>query len=184
MLNLGLAEWRRGRAGAAILAWEQAAWMDPFDARARANLEYARQFVSLEPPDYSWYERASTWLPVNAWAWLAGGSLWLAIGLTVLPGVFRWRRAGWQQALAALGLAVFLLCMPAHFGVLTRTKIGFVVQKNAPLRLTPTVESEVVTKLSAGEPARELRSRGEYVLVRTSHGQGWMERSQFGKICP
>lgn len=184
LLNLGLAEWRRGRAGAAILAWEQALWIDPFDACARANLQYARQFTSLEAPDYSWYERASTWLPINAWAWIAGGSLWLAIGMSVLPGVMRRRKAGWQQALAALGLALFLLSLPAHIGVVTRTKIGFVLQKDAPLLLTPTAESEVVTKLGAGEPVRELRRRGEYVLVRTSRGQGWMERSQFGRVCP
>ena len=85
LLNLGLAEWRRGRAGAAILAWEKALWIDPFDTPARANLQYARQFTNLEPPDYSWYERASTWLPFNAWAGIAGASLWLAIGLAVLP---------------------------------------------------------------------------------------------------
>ncbi len=184
LLNLGLAEWRRGRAGAAILAWEQALWIDPFDAQARTNLQYARQFTNLEAPDYSWYERASTWLPINAWAWIAGTSLWLAIGLAVLPGVLGGRKAGWQQALAAVGLAVFLLSLPAHFGVVTRTKIGFVQQKDAPLRLTPTTDSELVTKLSSGEPAREVRSRGEYVLVRTTRGQGWIERSQFGRICP
>ena len=112
------------------------------------------------------------------------GSLWLAIGVTVLPGVLRWRRAGWQQALAALGLALFLLGLPAGCGVFTRTKSGFVLQKDARLRLTPTADSEVVTKLSAGEPARELRSRGEYVLVRTARGQGWLERNQFGRISP
>ena len=184
LLNLGLAEWRRGRAGAAMLAWEQVLWLDPFEARARANLQYARNFAGVEPADYSWFERVSTWLPVNAWAWLAAGSLWLAIGMTVLPGVLRWRKAGWQPALAALGLAVFLLTLPAYFGVFTRTQLGFVLQKNASLRLTPTAESEVVTKLSAGEPARELRSRGEYVLVRTARGQGWLERNQFGRICP
>ena len=184
LLNLGLSEWRRGRAGPAILAWEQALWIDTFDGRARANLLYARQFTSVEPPDYSWYERVSTWLPINAWAWIAGGSLWLAIGVSVLPGVLRWRKAGWQQALAAMGMALFLLSLPAHFGVFTRTKIGFVLQKDVPLRLTPTVESEVMTKLSAGEPVRELRRRGAYVLVRTPRGQGWVERTRFGRLSP
>ena len=184
LVNLGLAEWHRGRAGAAILAWEQASWIDPFNSSARANLQYARDFASLEPPDYSWYERVSTWLPVNAWAWITGVSLWLAIGLSVLPGVLRRRKTGWQQALAAVALALFILCLPAHFGVFTRTKIGFVLQKDSPLCLTPTAESEVIAKLDAGEPARELRLRGKYVFVRTSRGQGWMERSQFGRVCP
>jgi hypothetical protein len=184
LVNLGLAEWRRGRAGEAILAWEQASWIDAFDSSARANLQYARDFASLEPPDYSWYERVSTWLPVNAWAWIAGASLWMAIGLSVVPGVLRRRKSGWQQALASLALALFILCLPAHFGVFTRMKIGFVLQKDSPLCLTPTAESEVIAKLDDGEPVRELRSRGGYVFVRTSRGQGWMERSQFGRVCP
>ena len=184
LLNLGLTEWRRGRAGLAILAWEQVRWIDPFDPQAKANLDYARQFTGVESPELTWYERASSWLPVNAWTWMAGMALWLAIGMAVLPGVLRWRRANWQQGLAALSFAVFLLSLPAHVGVVTRTRIGFVLKKDAPLRLTPTAEAEAEVKLNAGEPVRALRVRGDYVLVRTTHGQGWIERSQFGNICP
>ncbi len=184
LLNLGLAEWRRGRVGLAVQAWEQARWIDPFDARARANLCYARQLTGVESPDLTWYERASTWLPVNAWAWIAGGSLWLTISLAVLPGVFRWRRSNWTQALAALGLAGFLVSLPAHVGVVTRTQIGFILQKNTPLRLTPTDEAEVVAKLSSGDPARAVRTRGNFVLVRTMRGEGWIARNQFGLVCP
>ena len=184
LLNLGLSEWRRGRVGAALVAWEQAQWIDPFDARVRENLRYARELTGVESPDLTWYERASTWLPVNAWAWITGGGLWLAIGLVVLPGVFRWRRAAWAQALAALGLAGFLFSLPAHVGVVTRTQIGFVLQKDIPLRMTPTEEAETVTKLASGEPARVERTRGHYCLVRTAQGRGWIKRSQIGMICP
>ena len=184
LVNLGLTEWRRGRAGLAIHAWEQALWVDPFDALARANLNYARQFTGVESPDLTWYERASTWLPVNAWAWIAVASLWLTIGLMVLPGVLRRRRTGWQQALAALSFAVFLLSLPANVGAVTRTRIGFVLQKDAPLRLTPTAEAEAQMKLIAGEPVRAIRVRGDYVFVHSSRGQGWIERGQFGAICP
>lgn len=184
LLNLGLTEWRRGRVGAAVLAWEQARWIDPFDARARENLRYARQVTGVEPPELTWYERASTWLPASTWAWLLGGSLWLSLGLVVLPGVLRWRKSAWSQALAAFGLTVFLVSLPAQVGLLARTQIGFVLQKNAPLRLTPTDAAEAVAKLSSGSPVRALRMRGNYVLVRTAQGQGWLERSQVGLVCP
>jgi hypothetical protein len=183
-VNLGLTEWRRGRAGLAVLAWEQALWVNPFDASARANLAYARQLIAIESPDLTWYERASTWLPVNAWAWIAGCSLWVAIAMVVLPGVFRWRKAGWQQAFAALALTIFFASLPAHLGVLTRTTIGFVLQKETPLRLTPTSEAESTVKLPAGEPARQLRQRGNFVLVKTARGQGWVHQEQFGRVCP
>jgi len=182
LLNLGLTEWRRGRVGPAILAWEQAAWIDPFDARATHNLRYARRVAGVESPDLSWYERASAWLPAGYWAWLVGGGLWLSLGLMILPGAFRWRKPAWTQAVAAVGLAVFLVSLPAQLGLVKRAQIGFVLQKNAPLRLTPTEEAEVVAKLSSGEPGRVLRVRGNYILVQTVKGQGWMEQSQFGLI--
>ena len=182
--NLGNAEWQGRRTGAAILAWEQALWLDPFKQSARQNLRFARKTAQLEAPDLTWYEVISTWLPVSWWAWIAGVSFWLAIAMVMLPGILRQRKATWHQAVAALGLMVFLLSVPAHIGVKTRSRIGFVLQKDTPLRLTPTLEAQAVTRLAAGDPARWLRARGNYVLVRTSRAVGWVEQDQFGLTCP
>jgi tetratricopeptide (TPR) repeat protein len=183
LANLGLAEWQRGHAGAAILAWEQAQWIDPFDARAKANLRFARQVAQVDTPQLKWFEAVSTWLPPNAWVWLAGAMLWLALGLLVLPGIFRRRKTGWQQWLAALAFGIFLFSLTANFGVVSRTQTGFVLKKNAPLRLTPTREGEVISTLAAGEPARLLRERGNYIFIRTLGGSGWVERNDFGALC-
>lgn len=182
--NLGIAEWQRGHAGAAILAWERAQWLDPFDARAQANLQFARQVTQLDGPRLKWFEAASAWLPATAWLWLAGASLWLVTGALVLPAVFRRRRSGGHQALAALGFCLFLFSLTANLGVVSRAQIGFVIKKDAPLLLTPTRDGEVVSTLTDGEPARKLRSRGEYFLIRTGFGTGWIKASQFGLICP
>ena len=178
--NLGNAEWKLGRAGAAVLAWEQALWLDPFNEPARADLQFARKTAQLETPELTWYEVISTWLPANWWAWIAGTSLWLAIGMVMLPGSLRLRKAAWHQAVAAVGLMVFLLSVPAFIGVQTRFRIGFVLQKDIPLRLTPTFEAQAVTRLAAGEPARFVRLRGGYVLIRTNRALGWVEREHFG----
>jgi hypothetical protein len=182
--NLGNAEWQRHRTGAAILAWEQALWLDSFNQSARQNLRYARKNAQLEAPDLAWYEVISTWLPVTWWAWIAGVSLWLSVGVVLLPGILRRRKATWHQAMAALGLMVFLLSVPAHIGVETRSRIGYVMQKDTPLRLTPTLEAQTVTRLAAGEPARKVRARGNYVLIRNGRVLGWVEQDQFGLTCP
>jgi tetratricopeptide (TPR) repeat protein len=184
LVNLGLAEWQRGRAGAAILAWEQAEWIDPYDARARANLQFARDVAQVDAPQLKWHEIVSTWLPPNAWAWLAGISLWFAVAMLVLPGVFRLRKAGWQQWLAALAFGIFLFSLAGNFGVVSRTQMGFVLKKNAAILLTPTHDAEVVTTLTAGEPARRIRTRGHYVFIRTLGGSGWIEEDAFGMLCP
>jgi len=108
----------------------------------------------------------------------------VAVSLVMLPNILRWRRRTWHQALAALSLAVFLVCIPALLGVNARARIGFVMERNTPLRLTPTRDAQTVSMLGAGEPARIERSRGNYLLVRTSFTRGWIERSQLGRICP
>jgi len=184
LLNLGLAEWQRGHAGAAIRAWEQAQWIDPFDARVESNLEFARQAAQVDGPQLKWFEAVSTWLPPNAWMWLAATTLWLAVGLLVLPRIIWRRKAGWHQWLAALSFGIFLFSLTASFGVVSRTQIRFVLKKNAPLQLTPTHNGEVISTLAAGEPARKLRTRGNYVFIRTLGASGWMEENGFGLVCP
>jgi hypothetical protein len=182
--NLGNAEWQRHHQGSAVLSWEQALWLDPFNQAARQNLRFARKTVQLEAPDLAWYEVISTWLPVSWWAWIAGISFWLAVAMGMLPSLLRQRKATWHQAVAALGLMVFLLSVPAHIGVKTRSRIGYVLQPDTPLRLTPTLEAQAVTRLTAGEPGRRVRTHGNYVLIRTNRSVGWVPREQFGLTCP
>jgi tetratricopeptide (TPR) repeat protein len=181
-VNLGLTEWQRGHAGTAILAWERAQWIDPFNQQARQNLKLARSVSQVDEPVLKWYERASLWLPPNAWVWLAGASLWLTAGALTLPRFFRRPRSGWQQWLAALGFGVFLLCLAANLGVVSRTNLGFVVKRNAPLLLVPARTSEVITTLPAGEPARSLKIRGDYRFVRSAFGSGWIEIKDLGLV--
>ena len=182
--NLGNSEWQRGRPGPAIIAWEQALWLDPLNEPARTDLRFARKTAQVEAPELVWYEVVSTWLPANWWAWIAGISFWTAVGMAMLPGIRRRRKAGWHQAVAAFGVMIFLLSLPAHAGVYTRSRIAFVLDKNTPLRLTPTSESQTVTHLAAGEPVRCERTRGDYVLVHTTRARGWLEHAQCGLVCP
>jgi hypothetical protein len=181
--NLGLAEWHNNRIGRAVLAWEQALWLDPFNRAARNNLRFARKAAQVDAPDLAWYEVISGWLPGNWWSWIISSSLWLAVGAVVLPMVFRRPKAFWHQALAAFGLMLFLLSLPAQLGVHTRTNVGFILDKGTPLRLTPTQEAQTLTQLAPGESVRWLRARGNFILVRTSRANGWIERNKVGLLC-
>ena len=72
LVNLGISEWRSGHAGLAILAWEQAQWIDPFEKNARNNLNFARLAAQVDEPQLKWwFEKVSTWLPPPT-----GGSGW------------------------------------------------------------------------------------------------------------
>lgn len=182
--NLGNAEWKSGKTGPAILAWEQAVWINPFDGIARTNLLFARREAQVEAPELSWYEVASSWLPAGWWAIMAGVSLWTAVGAAVLPGIFRARKKAWPQAVAAIGLAVFLLSLPSHFGVLTRSQLGVVLKPDTSLRLTPTTEGQTITRLGAGETAKVLKRTGDFLFVRTARSRGWLHLDELGLVCP
>ncbi len=180
--NLGNAEWQCGRTGPAILAWDRAQWLDPFSSNTRTNLLFARRARQLDPPELAWYEICSTWLPAGAWSWLAAISFWTALAMVMLPGALRWRRAGWHQALAAGGFAVFLLTIPALTGIHTRSKMGVILAPETGLRLTPTSQSQVLAKLPAGEMGRLRRERGDYFFVSLGAGSGWVGRAEFELI--
>jgi len=184
LLNLGLAKWQCGRTGEAILAWEQTAWLDPFNRVATGNLLYAREAASVNPPELAWFEEASTWLPANWWTWLTGVSLWLAVGLVTVPGFLRVRRADWHQTVSAILLGLFLLSLAPSAGIITRSNLGIVLANQTMLRLTPTKSAEVVAMLPPGEPVRRLRVLGDYLLVHTQNGDGWVERRAIGFIVP
>lgn len=180
--NLGLAEWQRGHTGEAILAWEQARWLDPFNRAAEGNLRYVRRLAQLEAPDLAWYEAVSSAVPMNWWGWIAAISFWVAIGAIILPGIFRRRRTATYQAIAAIALMIFLLTLIAQLGVQTRSRFAFVLEKEAVLRLTPTQEAQPISRLQPGEALRLKKARGQYFLVRSSRATGWVKKSEIGRL--
>lgn len=180
--NLGNAEWENGRTAQAILAWERALRLNPGAQAASNNLKFARERAQLEAPDLTWCEIVAGWLPANWWAVLAVTSLWFAVAMLLLPGILRWRKSSTPQALVALGLGVFLLTLPANYGVITRARLGVALANETDLRFTPTAEGEAVTRLAAGEPGRVLRERGRYLFIETRRTRGWVERGAFGLV--
>ena len=113
---------------------------------------------------FGWRARASGW----RWA------CWS------LPGIFRRRKAGWQQALAALAFGIFLFSLTANFGVVSRTQIGFILKKNAPLLLTPTRAAEVSFDFDRGRAGAPAADAGK--LSSHPHGVrvGLDRRDQLG----
>src|SRR5439155_17503212 len=65
--NLGDAEWKVGRHGHAVLAWERALSLDPFSKNTEANLRFARYNARVDAPALAWHERYSTALPGGWW---------------------------------------------------------------------------------------------------------------------
>ena len=183
--NLGDAEWKVGRHGHAVLAWERALSLDPFNKNTEANLRFARYNARVDAPVLAWHERYSTALPGGWWIAIASAGLWGGVALLTLPRLLGWRRADWHQGVAAALLAIFLLSGPALLGVWKRSQFGVVLEDETPLRLTPTREAETLVKLSSGEMARVERERGEYFYVRADGDRtGWVRKADFARVWP
>jgi hypothetical protein len=183
--NLGNAEWKVNRPGYAVLAWERARSMNPFDRNTAANLRFARTQAELVVPVRPWFEHYSEWLPSPAWLWAGSLGLWGGVALLTLPRLLGFRRADWHQGVAALLLAIFLLTVPAMVGLYTRQQIGVVVEEDTALRLTPTREGEALTRLRAGEVGRVENTRGEYFYIRAEGDRaGWVHQREFARIWP
>jgi hypothetical protein len=183
--NLGNAEWKVSRPGYAVLAWERARSLDPFNRNTVANLRFARTQAQLVVPERSWFEQYSEWLPAPVWLWAAAVGLWGGVALLCLPRLLGTVRADWHQAVAALLLAVFLLATPALAGLHTRSRLGVIVEDEVPLRLTPTREGESLVKVMAGEVARVEDAREDYMYVRAEGDRaGWVHQREFIKIWP
>jgi len=177
--NFGDAAWQAGHPGEAVLAWQRALWINPYQTNAAASLRFVDglgQFSELSP---TWTEKYSTWLPVNLWAGVAAASWWLAVALVLLPGVFRWRKSVWPQLLAAVALGTFVLTLPALVGIHGRTKLAVIREANVPLRQTPTQTAQVRSRFAAGELVRCRSVRGKYYFVRTANDEtGWVAQDQ------
>ncbi len=183
--NLGNAEWKVSRPGYAILAWERAVALDPANLNTAANLRFARHEAKLGAPVLGWHEQYSAWLPSAIWLAAAMLGLWGGVSLLVLPRLLGWRRADWHQGVAALLLAIFLLSVPAIYGLTQRAQIGVVLEEETPLRLMPTREGETLVKVAAGEVARVEKVRGDYLYVRAEGDRaGWLRRTDFARIWP
>jgi hypothetical protein len=183
--NLGDAEWKVGRHGHAVLAWERALSLDPFSKNTEANLRFARYNARVDAPVLTWHERYSAALPGAWWILIASAGLWGGVALLTLPRLLGWRRADWHQGVAAALLAIFLLSGPALLGVWGRSQFGVVLEDETPLRLTPTREAETLAKLASGEMARVERERGEYFYVRADGDRaGWVSKADFVRVWP
>ena len=177
--NFGNAAWQAGHAGEAVLSWQRALWINPYQTNAAASLRFVNGLGQFSELSVTWTEKYSTWLPVNLWAGLAAVSLWLAVALVLLPGIFRWRKSVWPQLLAAVALGTVVLTLPALAGIHGRTKLAVIRAVNVPLRQTPTLTAQVRSRFAAGEMVRCQSVRGKYYFVRTANDEtGWVAQDQ------
>lgn len=173
--NLGNAEARDGRLGAAVLNFRKAWRLAPRDPDIAANLHLALRATGASEADLSGAELVFTRLSEREWA-VAAISAWWAAGLLVsLARLFRIRR----RLLLGFGALAAAVTVAAVLGLWTwrgfdRAPELVVLNDTQNALRAPQISATPHFSLPEGSLVRARERQGEW--VRVSYGQlsGWI----------
>jgi tetratricopeptide (TPR) repeat protein len=170
--NLGNACFKSGQTGQAIVYYRLAQRLAPRDPDIRANLRFARETVSGNPPGLGRWERWLQVLTLNELTLLGAVSLWLWL-LILAAGQLR---RDWAQDLRPYrivsGIATVLVL--AWLGLVWQSRIGsssaVVITREAIVRYGPFEEAQ-----------RFYTARDGTELAILDHKDSWLQVSDGSK---
>ena len=181
--NLGNTYFKLGQIGYAILYYEKALSLKPFDRDIRNNLEYARR--SMEERIQPLYNEGlfnflrTTYSFVKPWL-LAVFELVFFTGFIIFSIIFilfPYQRHRLKKQVIVFGILFFVFGMCAF----SRTAYeqaypkGIVVADDVEVLSAPIAESEPVFQLYEGTRTKVLETRGDWIRIRIDDGrEGWI----------
>ena len=192
LYNLGNAQYRLGRLGPAILAWERALRLDPADDDTRANLELARGQIRdrVGEPELQYpirvVKETLEAIPAGSIAWVFLGFYVAAaagFGLAIVSG--SWLR---RRLLLYVAAALTLCALCAGTALLYRGRqdaatLAIVLADRVDVRSGPGDENTILFTVHEGT-RMELRSRLDvWVQVGLPNGlSGWVPAASVEKV--
>lgn len=184
LYNLANSYARAGKSGLAVLNYERAALLAPYDPDIAANLQYVRiaAHVPTEPP--SRFARIVQFASPTSAAWLGVlgiallGTTFLAKRLTLR---FRWIRAGAML----IGVALVALTVSNAMLLWPRMHEAVVLAGQAPALVSPVPMADTAFVLPEAETVTMTAKHEDFILVRTRGGRsGWIARGNLGPVVP
>jgi tetratricopeptide (TPR) repeat protein len=180
---LGNAEWRLGRKGRAMVCWERALLLDPFDPVALAGIRHARNAGGAERPAMTWSEDYASCLTADAWLLLATAAFWTALLCVLVPRLRRRSASEWNHRTRVISLTLLALCVPGLWGSRSLSARAVVRKADVSLRLTPTQFGEPLNGLAEGDVLRTDRPLNGHVRVITADGKtGWVRAGEIEPV--
>jgi hypothetical protein len=184
LYNLANSYARDGKPGMAVLNYERARLVAPYDPDIEFNLRFVRDSARLPQSPPTRFERAARIASPSVIAW--GGLAGLLIGgLSLLAGQFSSRYPWLRRVLLGCGAALLGLTL-ANAAVLWPTLHSAVVIANAtPARVSPVPMGDPLFVLPEAETVRMLAEHEGFVLIRSRTGQtGWVAHANLAPIVP
>jgi len=190
LYNLGTCLCNEGDLAGALVCFERAHLLAPYDTAITENLNFVRRRLFLPEANKidgptemllaaSYSLRPDEWLLVALFAWTAAG-IFLA---------FR-RKLSLNKRIVFVGccIIIFTLSLGAMIfeNLNAYSDAGAVVtSKNAELRSLPSLNSgSKLVRLRMGTVIRVIESRFDWVRIKSDNTKGWIQKSKITRIAP
>ena len=191
--NLGNCYYRNGNIAKAILNYERALLIDPYDEDVRYNLKLVQQ--KIEQPLESVNEffliewKQDLQNMASSWTWAIWGVLFLWLGMA---GLTLWLLAKQRKKKIlgfTAGLAFLLLCL-VPFGLAWGrlhhqwdSEMAIILKDDIAMKSAPDLDSETLQPLFAGYKVKLLDQIENWFKIRLSDGNiGWIGTNQVEEI--
>jgi tetratricopeptide (TPR) repeat protein len=180
--NLANAFYKTGDIGRAVLHFEKSLAFDPANQEAKANLAYIRREADLDAPENGPATRLGLRATVGFWSWTASAGFWIALGVLVLPRLFRGGNLA-TRLVGILAAGAFAASCIALYGYHIKAAEAVVLESDTALRVAPSEQSNEYGYLPAGEVARIAKQHQDYVFVNTGNGKsGWVRADHVDRV--
>lgn len=189
--NMGNAYFRRGQLGAAILYYEKARQLNPYDSRIAHSLEVARSKSKNQIPEVPEAFWTTAWRYL-LWFFTLEGFFWIGIGLYILVFLLiahwiwftqptPWRR---RTLMVLIPLTVVFLGASIFAAYKENVHQFAVVQpKKTEILATPVSDGQSVRVLYEGLTVKILHREGAWFRVKLPNGlEGWMQKRDLAII--
>jgi hypothetical protein len=184
LYNLANSYARAGKPGLAVLNYERAALLAPYDPDITANLEYVRTsaHVATAPRSrFAWIAAAAS--PALA-AWL--GVVGIILVGTALLAKRATSRLRWVRACGMLvGTALLSLTVSNAMLLWPRMHEAVVLINQTPALVSPVPMADTAFVLQEADTVAITAKHEDFVLIRTRSGlSGWVARANLGAVVP
>jgi hypothetical protein len=184
LYNLANSYARAGKPGMAILNYERASLLVPYDPDIQANLRAVRASAHLfsETPDA--FDRVATIVSPFWISWI--GVLGIALlGASMIVGQLASRYRLARAAAALLGASMVALTLCNALALWPRFHQGVIIAAATQVRVSPVPMGDPLFTLPEGEKVKISAEHEGFALIETRAGRaGWIAHSNFAPIVP
>jgi len=189
--NIGNAYFKVGSIGKAILNYERAKRLMPYDRDLRSNLEYLYSLVEESPMDRTrvWFtQNLRNFLelfPVDPLTIFVCIIYLSAISLLIVHIFVKNARPTLLRLVAVMSVLflVALTILSVNITRIEHTRRGIVIEEEVEVRFEPREGAVINFKLNEGATVYALRDKGEWTQVKREDGKiGWLKNSFYDLI--